>query len=108
MSRPRQRTPQRGWCQTLFLVLTCCLRNQKQSLTPDGAKNRLSSSSLSLAINAAATQRNVQLCTEVDVRGGQQGSLEISEGRLLAIQHSQARRDQARQELTSRNPGLSV
>ena len=23
-----------GWCQTLFLVLTCCLRNQKQSLTP--------------------------------------------------------------------------
>src|SRR5271157_1602064 len=78
MSRPRQRTPQRGWCQTLFLVLTCCLRNQKQSLTPDGAKNRLSSSSLSLAINAAATQRNVQLCTEVDVRGGQQGSLEIN------------------------------
>src|SRR5271157_1019667 len=27
----------RGWgrCQTLFLVLTCCLRNQKQSLPPD-------------------------------------------------------------------------
>src|SRR5271157_2152278 len=24
-----------GWCQTLFLVLTCCLLNQKQSLTPD-------------------------------------------------------------------------
>jgi len=24
-----------GWCQTLFLVLTCCLRNQKQSLTTD-------------------------------------------------------------------------
>jgi len=23
-----------GWCQTLFLVLTCCFRNQKQSLTP--------------------------------------------------------------------------
>jgi hypothetical protein len=23
-----------GWCQTLFLVLTCRLRNQKQSLTP--------------------------------------------------------------------------
>src|SRR5208337_545807 len=22
-----------GWCQTLFLVLTCCLGNQKQSLT---------------------------------------------------------------------------
>jgi hypothetical protein len=24
-----------GRCQTLFLVLTCCLRNQKQSLSPD-------------------------------------------------------------------------
>src|SRR5271157_2047030 len=24
----------KGRCQTLFLVLTCCLRNQKQSLTP--------------------------------------------------------------------------
>src|SRR5208282_59016 len=24
-----------GRCQTLFLVLTCCLRNQKQSLTLD-------------------------------------------------------------------------
>src|SRR5208337_57393 len=24
----------RGWCQTLFLVLTCWPRNQKQSLTP--------------------------------------------------------------------------
>src|SRR5271157_4155153 len=23
-----------GWCQTLFLVLTCRLRNHKQSLTP--------------------------------------------------------------------------
>ncbi len=23
-----------GWCQTLFLVLTCRLGNQKQSLTP--------------------------------------------------------------------------
>src|SRR5208337_1019602 len=23
-----------GWCQTLFLVLTCRLRNQKQCLTP--------------------------------------------------------------------------
>ena len=23
-----------GWCQTLFLVLTCCVRNQEQSLTP--------------------------------------------------------------------------
>ena len=38
----------------------------------------LSTISLSLAINAAATHRNVQLCTEVDVRGGQQGSLEIN------------------------------
>src|SRR5271157_4391338 len=38
----------------------------------------LSTISLSLAINAAATQRNVQLCTELDVLGGQQGSLEVN------------------------------
>jgi len=29
-----------GWCQTLFLVLTCRLRNQKQSLTPSRQKSR--------------------------------------------------------------------
>jgi len=28
------RTTFEGWCQTLFLVLTCCVRNQEQSLTP--------------------------------------------------------------------------
>ncbi len=27
-----------GWCQTSFLVLTCRLRNQKQSLTPGTAQ----------------------------------------------------------------------
>jgi hypothetical protein len=36
-----------------------------------------SNSSLSLAINAETTQSNVQVCTELDVFGGQQGSLKI-------------------------------
>src|SRR5271157_1997351 len=30
----RAMKPMERWCQTLFLVLTCRLRNQKQSLTP--------------------------------------------------------------------------
>ncbi len=32
------RRGRRGWCQTLFLVLTRCLQNQKQSLTPRTAR----------------------------------------------------------------------
>ncbi len=43
-------------------------------------RTSLSTSFLNPAINAAATQHNVQMCTKLDVLGGQQGSLEISEG----------------------------
>ena len=52
------------------------------TVEPDiGSRSRrtsLSTSSLSPAINAAATQHHVQLCTELDVLGGQHGSLEIN------------------------------
>jgi len=43
-------------------------------------RTSLSTSFLNPAINAAATQHNVQVCTTLDVLGGQQGSLEVSEG----------------------------
>ena len=51
-------------------------------------ENHLIQLSLSLVISAETTQSNVQVCTELDVFGGQQGSLEYSEARLLTVEHN--------------------
>src|SRR5208337_2259591 len=60
--RPVRPNRIRGWCQTLFLVLTCCLRNQKQSLTPDELRQSLTPDELRhvVILNPASSVKGVK------------------------------------------------
>src|SRR5208337_3316286 len=58
-----------GWCQTLFLVLTCRLRNQKQSLIPGSTAVVLTVAGAGLRIGILAYQQHAAI-GEVERFGG--------------------------------------
>ncbi len=58
-----------GWCQTSFLVLTCRLRNQKQSLIPGSTAVVLTVAGAGLRIGILAYQQHAAI-GEVERFGG--------------------------------------